>query len=237
MTEGETWVPSTANAEKPAVRFAKTKVGTLRRIAAVALVGWYMYLFNNDTGSRQNRGQSHFSPRSKALFRPKDANYVRASNAGMVAMLGFLAAAAAKVGMYQVFMIYLVPQTICNFYLCAITFMQHTHADVPHFEGSDWTWLRGALSTIDRSMGSWVDSKLHHIVDSHVVHHIFSDMPFYGAKEATPYVKEHLGIYYKSCFGSRYLGSEYLGYWMDFYNNMRESVVVKKGDDGFFWFN
>jgi len=51
-------------------------------------------------------------------------------------------------------MIYLVPQTICNFYLCAITFMQHTHADVPHFEGSDWTWLRGALSTIDRKLAA-----------------------------------------------------------------------------------
>jgi len=36
-------------------------------------------------------------------------------------------------------------------------------------------------------MGPWVDGKLHHIVDSHVVHHLFPDMPFYGAKEATPY--------------------------------------------------
>ena len=61
MTEGETWVPSTANPEKKSVQYAKTAGGTIRRIIAVALVGWYMYLITNETGSRQNRGQSHFS--------------------------------------------------------------------------------------------------------------------------------------------------------------------------------
>ena len=41
---------------------------------------------------------------------------------------------------------------ITNFYLCAITYLQHTHPDVPHFDDEHWTWLRGALSTIDRTM-------------------------------------------------------------------------------------
>lgn len=94
----------------------------------------------------------------------------------------------------------------------------------------EWTWLRGALSTVDRSMGNFVDSKLHHIVDSHVVHHIFSDMPFYGAKEATPYVKEHLGTYYKA------VQTGYVGYWNDYYWNMKESVVVKENEVDHFWY-
>ena len=103
-------------------------------------------------------------------------------------------------GFVEVFRTYIVPQMIANFYLCAITFMQHTHPDVPHFNEDQWTWLRGALSTIDRSMGSFADYKTHYIVPSHVVHHIFSDMPYYGALEATPYVAAHLGKYYKrSC--------------------------------------
>ena len=126
---------------------------------------------------------------------------------------------------------------IANFYLCAITFMQHTHPDVPHFSGDDWTWLRGCLSTIDRSMGSRVDAVLHHIVDSHVVHHIFSDMPFYGAKAATPYVREHLGLYYKQVPANPVLGSQYLGYWRDFYTNMRQTVTVGKEADGYLWFH
>uniref|UniRef100_A0A7S0LS07 Fatty acid desaturase domain-containing protein n=2 Tax=Coccolithus braarudii TaxID=221442 RepID=A0A7S0LS07_9EUKA len=236
MTEGETWVPSSASPDKPAVKFAKTPYGTAQRILAVFLVGWYMYLLKNETGARQNKGQSHFSPSSKALFKPKDKPFVLASNAGMLIMLAVLAAVVSKQGFLTVFLVYGMPQVICNFYLCSITYMQHTHADVPHFEGEDWTWLRGALSTIDRSMGPWVDSKLHHICDSHVVHHLFSEMPFYGAKAATPYVKAHLGVYYKSCLESRWAGSEYLGYWRDFYQNMRTAVVVGKGEDGFMWF-
>ncbi len=237
MDEGETWVPSTASPDKASVKFAKTPLGTIRRIVVVALIGWYTYLISNETGARQNRGQSHFSPKSKALFKPKEQAYVMYSNYGMVAALAVIGACVQKWGFAAIFFNYLVPQTIANFYLCAITFMQHTHTDVPHFNGGEWTWLRGALSTIDRSMGWFVDMKLHHITDSHVVHHVFSDMPFYGAKAATPYVKKHLGIYYKDCTNSKLAGSSYLGYWRDFYQNMRTSVVVGQGEDGFMWFH
>ena len=38
---------------------------------------------------------------------------------------------------------------------------------------------------------------LHHIADTHVVHHIFSAMPFYHAVEATAAIKPILGDYYR----------------------------------------
>lgn len=236
MTMGETWVPSTSNPEKPSVKKAKTVAGTMQRIVAVALLGWYIYLFTNETGAQQNKGQSHFSPSSRALFKPKDRLFVLASNAGMMIGLALLATSFFSWGIANVCAIYLVPQMITNFYLTVITYMQHTHPEVPHFDSEEWTWLRGALSTIDRSMGWFADAKLHHIVDSHVVHHIFSDMPFYGAKAATPYVKAHLGIYYKDGTESTVLGSHYLGFWCDFWHNMRQSVVVGKGEQNFHWF-
>mmetsp|Transcript_24536 Transcript_24536/g.80782 ORF Transcript_24536/g.80782 Transcript_24536/m.80782 type:complete len:387 (-) Transcript_24536:401-1561(-) len=236
MTNGETWVPSTASPDKASVKFAKSAAGTWRRIVVVALLGWYTYLLTNATGAKQNAGQSHFSPSARALFKPKDANLVRASNLGMLLMGGVLAWCVSVWGASAVCFNYLVPQTVCNFFLCAITFMQHTHEAVPHFDAEKWTWLRGALSTIDRSMGPHVDWRLHHIVDSHVVHHIFSEMPFYGAKEATPYVRKHLGVYYKSHFGTAVGGSEFLGYWKDFYECMHKAVVVGPGEDGFLWF-
>jgi len=121
---------------------------------------------------------------------------------------------------------------ITNHYLTSITFMQHTHPDVPHFNDEHWNWLRGALSTIDRSMGPFVDMKLHHIVDSHVVHHLFSTMPFYGAVEATPYVARHLGDFYKASHPQPVMGSTYLGFWRDYYHMMRQSVVVGPDADG-----
>jgi len=149
-----------------------------------------------------------------------------------------LLASIHSFGFLTVLKVYLIPQSICNFYLTSITFMQHTHPDVPHFGENEWTWLRGAVSTIDRTMGSFVDSKLHHIVDSHVAHHIFSDMPFYGAKAATPYIKEHLGQYYKSSLDSKTCGSSYLGWLSDYYTMQKASVSVgESAEDNFWWFN
>ncbi len=47
----------------------------------------------------------------------------------------------------------------------------------------EWNWLRGALCTVDRSFGPLLDHTFHHIVDTHVCHHLFSKMPFYHAQE------------------------------------------------------
>ena len=236
MTMGETWVPSTAAPEKKSVKAAKTTFGTIKRIAIIAFMGWYSYLFFNATGARQNLGQSHFNPKAKALFKAKDAFYVRLSNVGVLLALGALGVAVQTFGLLEVGRSYIVPQMIANFYLCAITFMQHTHPDVPHFNEDHWTWLRGALSTIDRSMGPFADYKTHYIVSSHVAHHIFSDMPYYGAQEATPYIKAHLGKYYKEAMPEPVLGSTYLGYWKDFYTMMKASVSVQQGESDYMWF-
>jgi len=238
MTMGETWVPSTADPSKKSVQAAKTTFGTLKRIAIIALVGWYSYLALNATGAKLNLGQSHFNPGAKALFKPKDANYVRASNVGMALAIACCALGASTWGFAALVRSYLIPQMIANFYLCAITFMQHTHPDVPHFDDAEWTWLRGALSTIDRTMGPFADYKTHYIVPSHVVHHIFSDMPYYGAMEATPYVKAHLGKFYKSAYAQPVLGSAYLGYWVDFFYAMKAAVSVGREEGSeFFWFH
>lgn len=237
MTMGETWVPSTANPDKKSVKAAKTHKGTCLRIAIVATIGWWAYLINNDTGAKENKGQSHFNPHSTALFKKKDRNYVRASNVGMLIAFALIALGIRHFGFLEVARSYWLPQIGANCYLAVITFMQHTHPDVPHFMDEQWTWLRGALSTIDRSMGPFADYKTHYIVSSHVAHHIFSDMPYYGALEATPYIKAHLGKYYKSAMPKPVLGSEYLGYCKDFYTMMKQSVTVGKEDGSdFMWF-
>ena len=137
MSHGETWVPKELDPQKPSVVYAKTPLGTVQRIAIIFTVGWYAYLFNNATGAKQNKGQSHFNPHSRALFKPRDAPFVRASNAGMVAMLAVLGLCVRSFGLGAVVRVYLLPQMVANFYLCAITFMQHTHPDVPHC--SPWT--------------------------------------------------------------------------------------------------
>ena len=34
--------------------------------------------------------------------------------------------------------------------LVTITFLQHTHPNLPHYEDEEWDWIRGALATVDR---------------------------------------------------------------------------------------
>ncbi len=46
-----------------------------------------------------------------------------------------------------------MPYLIVNNWLVMITFLQHTHPSLPHYHSYEWDWLRGALSTVDRSYG------------------------------------------------------------------------------------
>eukprot|EP00668_Euglena_longa_P021372 GGOE01026608.1.p1 GENE.GGOE01026608.1~~GGOE01026608.1.p1 ORF type:complete len:1020 (+),score=210.66 GGOE01026608.1:409-3060(+) len=231
MSEGETWVPAaTRNPDKPKIKFLKSHLGTCIRITIILTIGWYLYLFRNDTGSAKNRGQSHFNPNSKGLFRPADRPFVLLSDVGMIITLICLAAAVLKFGLLPVLLVYAIPQMITDMYLVSITFMQHTHMDLPHMDFPVWNWLNGALCTVDRSMGPWVDSKLHHIVDSHVVHHLFHEMPFYGAKEATPYIAKYLTDKFgEGVYNSK--NSSYLEFWKDFYWATKEALVVVREPD------
>jgi fatty acid desaturase len=52
----------------------------------------------------------------------------------------------------------------------AITYLHHTHPDVPHFEADSWTFVKGALATVDRDGGFVGRHLFHHIIDDHVIH-------------------------------------------------------------------
>ncbi len=34
--------------------------------------------------------------------------------------------------------------------LVMITYLQHTHPNLPHYDDKEWDWLRGAMATVDR---------------------------------------------------------------------------------------
>jgi fatty acid desaturase len=55
----------------------------------------------------------------------------------------------------------------------AITYLHHTHPDAAHYEAEEWTYAKGALSTIDREFGFIGRHIFHGIIEYHVVHHIF----------------------------------------------------------------
>ena len=91
---------------------------------------------------------------------------------------------------------YAGPYLVVNAWLVLYTWLQHTHPDVPHYGSDKFTFLKGALSTVDRPYPYIVDELHHHIGTTHVLHHMNYSIPHYRAQEYTREIKKVLGDYY-----------------------------------------
>ncbi|KAI1643968.1 fatty acid desaturase-domain-containing protein [Daldinia loculata] len=177
----------------------------LIRLLGQQLGGWQVYMLLNVTAgndSMQNLEakwwrRSHFDPFS-GVFRPQEALYVLISDLGLALVAAGLYYSSLALGWQTVFLLYGVPYLWVNHWLVAITYLHHTHKDVPHYDGERWTFVAGALATVDRDFGFIGRHIFHGIIDTHVVHHLFSRIPFYYAEEATEAIKPLLGDLYHS---------------------------------------
>ena len=162
-------------------------------------VGWPGYLLFNAAGPKKYKGKpnSHFNPKS-ALFGEKDYNDVVVSDIFLAAWVAFLVYLSYTYSFSAVVFFYGIPYLNVNFWLVLITYLQHSDSKLPHYRSAEWTWLRGALATVDRSYGTVLNHVHHHIADTHVCHHIFPKIPHYHAQEATEAIKKVLGEYYIS---------------------------------------
>lgn len=87
---------------------------------------------------------------------------------------------------------------VTNIPAVAITFLQHTDPTLPHYDAKTWTFARGAAATIDREFGFIGRHLLHGIIETHVLHHYVSTIPFYNADEATEAIKPVMGKHYRA---------------------------------------
>jgi omega-6 fatty acid desaturase (delta-12 desaturase) len=211
LVDGESHVPDTHD-DLEDVGFVqlyqlvgRTGYGVFQLIGHLVF-GWPAYLLFNVTGGRRLKGQpvkkpfnfttDHFRPNSD-LFPPSWRGRIAFSTCGIFVVLGAIAWAMWNYGAGAVTVYYFMPYLWCNFWLVLYTWMQHTDLTVPHYGDSEWTWLRGALCTIDRPYGIF-DFFHHKIGSTHVCHHVFSKVPAYNAKKATKHLKEFLeprGLY------------------------------------------
>jgi omega-6 fatty acid desaturase (delta-12 desaturase) len=171
-------------------------LANLSGVLTMWLFGWPAYLVSNITGPRKYDGKakSHFEMWS-ALFSPAQWSVIALSDVGLLAAGALIYYAIQTFSLAVVARYYFAPYLVVNMFLVTITYLQHTDTYIPHYTDAEFSWLRGALSTVDRSFG-WLDKVHHHIADSHVAHHIFHTMPHYNAVAATPYLRDFLGDYY-----------------------------------------
>lgn len=171
-------------------------------IVITLVLGWPLYLFFNATGRPYSRNSAfnlpvnHFMP-SSPIFQPKERNLVLMSDLGVLMGLAGLYWLGQTYTWTWLVKVYVLPYLIVNFWLVLITFLQHTDHSLPHYSGEEWDWVRGALATMDRDYGI-LNIVFHHIGDTHVAHHLFSNMPHYRCQEATKHLKKKLGKYYHS---------------------------------------
>lgn len=207
--------------------FEDTPLYHLWNVVAQSLFGWPLYLYRNASGPKYSRGASHFNPRS-ALFRPEQFRQIVVSDLGLLATGAVLAYACWAWSPAAVLLLYGGPYLMVNFWLVTITYLQHTDARVPHYSDDQWSFVRGALCTVDRTYGRVLDVCLHHINDTHVAHHLFSQMPHYHAEEATRCLKRKLGKYYN------YDGTNFL---KALYTNMKHCHFVEDSGGVLFFRN
>lgn len=98
----------------------------------------------------------HFSPWSP-LFRKEDRIYIVINDIALLLFCALLYIIYTYHGFVFLLKLYFVPYLVVNAWLVLITKLQHTSPDVPYFEDKEWSWLRGQLTTIDRSFGSILD--------------------------------------------------------------------------------
>jgi omega-3 fatty acid desaturase (delta-15 desaturase) len=155
------------------------------------LLVYPLYLFKR---SPERPGGSHFMPGSP-LFKPSEKWDVITSTICWSLMVGLLGFLTYQWGFMWLVKYYLGPYIVFVMWLDLVTFLHHTDPDIPWYRGDDWYFLKGALSTIDHDYG--LINNIHHNIGTHVVHHIFLNMPHYHLKTATEAVKPILGDYYR----------------------------------------
>ncbi|MCD7466986.1 fatty acid desaturase (DSD1) [Datura stramonium] len=139
---------------------------------------------------------SHFNPYSD-LFLPHERKYIVTSTVCWTIMAAVLIYLCTIFGTLKIFNIYGVPYLIFVMWLDFVTYLHHHGYEkkLPWYRGKEWSYLRGGLTTVDRDYGLF--NNIHHDIGTHVIHHLFPQMPHYHLREATKEAKSVLGKYYR----------------------------------------
>ncbi|GER25922.1 fatty acid desaturase 2 [Striga asiatica] len=229
LDRDEVFVPKTKAQIKWFARYINNPVGRTLTLVVQFMLGWPLYLMFNVSGRHYERFACHFDPKSP-IYSDRERAQILVSDVGVLAVCYGLYRLAAANGPAWAFAVYGGPLLVVNGFLVLITYLQHTHASLPHYDSSEWDWLRGALATVDRDYGI-LNKVFHNITDTHVAHHLFSTMPHYNAMEATKAIKPILGSYYQ------FDGTPvYKAVWRE----AKECVYVEadegEKDKGVFWY-
>jgi hypothetical protein len=128
----------------------------------------------------------HFHP-SSPLFKPHERKDIIVSDIGLTAMSCVLYFWTQEVGLANFAKLYLVPYIVrsalfrhiffslkltdpqsANHWTVMLTYLHHSDPTIPYFRNKQWSFLRGAISTVDRPLFSWTGRFFHKVSHDHV---------------------------------------------------------------------
>ncbi|EGV61162.1 omega-6 fatty acid desaturase (delta-12 desaturase) [Yamadazyma tenuis] len=164
------------------------------------LGGLQLYLTTNATGQSipgySKIAKSHYAPKSP-IFEPNQFWYIVLSDIGIISTFLVVYQWYLSFGIFHMAVNWFMPWLWVNHWLVFVTFLQHTDPTMPHYKDSEWTFARGAAATIDRDFGFIGQHIFHDIIETHVLHHYVSRIPFYNARDATKAIREVMGDHYR----------------------------------------
>lgn len=229
LERDEVFVPKLKSSIGWYSKYLNNPPGRILTVIITLTLGWPLYLMFNVSGRHYDRFACHYDPYGP-IYSDRERLQIYLSDAGVLGVSYVLYRFALVKGLAWVLCLYGGPLLIVNGFLVLITWLQHTHPALPHYDSSEWDWLRGALATCDRDYGI-LNKVFHNITDTHVAHHLFSTMPHYHAMEATKAIKPILGDYYQ-CDGTPVLRA--------IWREAKECIYVENDESdqtkGVFWY-
>ncbi|XP_075508733.1 delta(12)-acyl-lipid-desaturase-like [Primulina tabacum] len=229
MERDEVFVPKPKSNLGWYSKYLNNPPGRVATLLITLTLGWPLYLAFNVSGRPYSRFACHYDPYGP-IYNDRERLQIYLSDAGVIAAAYVLYRVALAKGLTWLICVYGLPLLIVNGFLVLITFLQHTHPALPHYDSSEWDWLRGALATVDRDYGA-LNKVFHNITDTHVAHHLFSTMPHYHAMEATKAIKPILKQYYQ--FDGT---SFYKAVWREATECVYVEPDENSKDKGVFWY-
>nr|XP_015873733.2 omega-3 fatty acid desaturase, endoplasmic reticulum-like [Ziziphus jujuba var. spinosa] len=184
----ESWVPLSEKTYRSLDFLTKRMRFTL----PFPIFAYPFYLWTRSPGKEG----SHFNPYSK-LFNSSERKAVMISTVSWSLMVALLLYSSSVVGYVPILKVYGVPYWVFVMWLDFVTYLHHHGYDkkLPWYRGKEWSYLRGGLTTVDRDYGLF--NNIHHDIGTHVIHHLFPQIPHYHLIEATEAAKPVLGKYYR----------------------------------------
>lgn len=206
LTRDMVFIPYTKEEYKKAHNVSKiseimedSPIRTLLGLIFQQIGGLQLYLATNATGQELKEYsmpyKSHYNPTSP-IFEKNQLWYIVLSDIGIISTI-LMAYNWYKYDAFHMLINWFMPWLWVNHWLVFVTFLQHTDPTMPHYKDHEWNFARGAAATIDRDFGFIGQHIFHDIIETHVLHHYVSRIPFYNAREATKAIKEVMGDHYR----------------------------------------